>query len=256
MSRERLSAVVTTRDNAATLDRCLSSLAWADEIVVLDSGSTDATQEIAASHGVRWFEQPFLGYGPQKQSAVDLATHRWVLLLDADECVPPDCRSAVEAALIDPKVAGFRIPRREQMFWRMTHRWSRHAPMLRLFDRKRARLGSDPVHAQPETDEPVGRIAASFEHYGEPDIATKVDKINRYSSAMVESKSGRRYAMPGLRLLFQPWLQFLRSYIVNRKFLNGWAGFIASVTEAYYVFLKYAKLLESRRRRPRPGSPV
>ncbi len=249
MKREPLSVVVTTRDNAATLEQCLASVAWADEIVVLDSGSTDATREIAARHGARWFEQPFAGYGPQKQAAIERAAHRWVLLLDADERVPSDCRAAIEAALVAPQVAGFLLPRREQMFWRLAHPWSRHAPMLRLFDRTRGRLGSDPVHAQPETGAPVGRIAASFEHYGEPDIATKVDKINRYSSAMVASKSEQGYRWLGLRLLLQPCLQFLRSYLVNRKFLNGWAGFIASVTEAYYVFLKYAKLLESRQRR-------
>lgn len=249
MSREPLSVVVTTYNNAATLARCLASVAFAEERIVLDSGSTDATEAIALAHGARWFVEPFKGYGPQKQSAVAKAAHRWVLLLDADEAVPPDCRAAIERALAQPAVAGFRIPRREQVFWRLAHPGVRHARMLRLFDRTRVRFSSDAVHAAPEVDGPAGAIEAPFLHYGEPDIRTKVDKVNAYSSGMVADKDARGYRLVRTRMLLQPPLQFLRSYFVNRKFLSGWAGFIGSVTEAYYVFLKYAKLYESRQQR-------
>ena len=249
MSREPLSVVVTTYNNAATLARCLASVAFAEERIVLDSGSSDATEAIALAHGARWFVEPFKGYGPQKHSAVAKATHRWVLLLDADEAVPPDCRAAIERALAQPAVAGFRIPRREQVFWRLAHPGVRHARMLRLFDRTRVRFSSDAVHAAPEVDGPEGAIEAPFLHYGEPDIRTKVDKVNAYSSGMVADKDARGYRLVRTRMLLQPPLQFLRSYLVNRKFLSGWAGFIGSVTEAYYVFLKYAKLYESRQRR-------
>lgn len=249
MSREPLSVVVTTYNNAATLARCLASVAFAEERIVLDSGSSDATEAIALAHGARWFVEPFKGYGPQKQSAVAKAAHRWVLLLDADEAVPPDCRSAIERSLAQPAVAGFRIPRREQVFWRLAHPGVRHARMLRLFDRTRVRFSSDAVHAAPEVDGPAGAIEAPFLHYGEPDIRTKVDKVNAYSSGMVADKDARGYRLVRTRMLLQPPLQFLRSYFVNRKFLSGWAGFIGSVTEAYYVFLKYAKLYESRQQR-------
>ena len=249
MSREPLSVVVTTYNNAATLARCLASVAFAEERVVLDSGSTDETEAIALAHGARWFVEPFKGYGPQKQSAVAKAAHRWVLLLDADEAVPPDCRAAIERALAQPAVAGFRIPRREQVFWRLAHPGVRHARMLRLFDRTRVRFSSDAVHAAPEVDGPAGAIEAPFLHYGEPDIRTKVDKVNAYSSGMVADKDARGYRLVRTRMLLQPPLQFLRSYFVNRKVLSGWAGFIGSVTEAYYVFLKYAKLYESRQQR-------
>jgi glycosyltransferase involved in cell wall biosynthesis len=249
MSREPLSVVVTTFNNAATLARCLASVAFAEERVVLDSGSTDGTEAIARAHGAHWFVEPFKGYGPQKQSAVAKATHRWVLLLDADEAVPTDCRAAIERALEQPAVAGFRIPRREQAFWRLAHRGVDHARMLRLFERDRVRFSGDAVHAAPEVDGPKGRIEAPFIHYGEPDIRTKVDKINAYSSGMVADKSAQGYAFVRTRMLLQPPLQFLRSYFLRRKFLSGWAGFIGSVTEAYYVFLKYAKLYESRQPR-------
>lgn len=249
MTREPLSVVVTTYNNAATLARCLASVAFAEERVVLDSGSTDGTHAIAGAHGARWLVEAFKGYGPQKASAVAHATHRWVLLLDADEYLPEACARAVEAALQAPAVAGFRLPRREQAFWRLAHPAVAHARMLRLFDRERVRFEGDAVHAAPRVDGPVGLIRTPFVHLGEPDIRTKVDKINAYSSGMVADKAAAGTGFVRTRMLLQPPLQFLRSYFLRRKFLSGWAGFIGSVTEAYYVFLKYAKLYESRQQR-------
>lgn len=249
MNREPLSVVVTTLDNAATLARCLDSARFADEIVVLDSGSSDATAEIAAARGARWFVEPFKGYGPQKQSAIDKATHRWVLLLDADECVPEACRAAIEAVLVAPDCDGYQIPRREQVFWRMQHEASHHNPMLRLFDRRRARMSDDGIHAQPVVDGRVGRLGAFFDHHGEPDIATKVAKVNRYSDAVSAAKAARGVRLVWLRLVLQPPLMFLKSYVLRRRFLSGGAGFIGSVVDAFHVFLKYAKVIERRRRR-------
>ncbi|MFO0028222.1 MAG: glycosyltransferase family 2 protein [Pseudomonadota bacterium] len=248
MNREPLSVVVTTLDNAATLARCLDSVRFADEIVVLDSGSTDATCEIAAARGARWFVEPFKGYGPQKQSAIEKATHRWVLLLDADETVPETCRAAIEAALVAPDCDGYEIPRREQVFWRMQHERAHHNPMLRLLDRHRARMSDDGIHAQPVVDGRVGRHAAFFEHHGEPDIATKVAKINRYSDAVSVTKHARGVRFVWLRLLLQPPLMFVKSYVLRRRFLSGGAGFVGSVVDAFHVFLKYAKVIERRRR--------
>lgn len=248
MNREPLSVVVTTLDSAATLARCLDSVRFADEIVVLDSGSTDATCEIAAARGARWFVEPFKGYGPQKQSAIEKATHRWVLLLDADETVPETCRAAIEAALVAPDCDGYEIPRREQVFWRMQHERAHHNPMLRLLDRHRARMSDDGIHAQPVVDGRVGRLAAFFEHHGEPDIATKVAKINRYSDAVSVTKHARGVRFVWLRLLLQPPLMFVKSYVLRRRFLSGGAGFVGSVVDAFHVFLKYAKVIERRRR--------
>ena len=249
MSREPLSVFVTTLDNAATLERCLASVAFADEIVVLDSGSGDATADIAARHGARWFVEPFAGYGPQKLSAMRKTTHRWVLLLDADECVPDDCRVEIERALEAPSVAGFTIPRREQLFWRLQHTHARHNPMLRLFDKAHARFSPDPIHAAPVVDGKVAAIRVPFLHFGEPDIATKVDKVNHYSSGMVGAKIDRGQRFAGLRMIVQPPWHFFRSYVLKRKFLAGWAGFIGCAIDAFYVFLKYAKVYEARRRR-------
>ena len=249
MAREPLSAVVTTFNNAATLERCLASVAFVDDLVVLDSVSTDATVEIATKYKARVFSEPFKGYAAQKQSAIDKAAHAWVLLLDADEELTAAARTVIEQALENPRVAGFRLPRREQMFWTFQSIWSWTNTHLRLFDRRRTRMNTVPVHAAPETDGPVATLRrAILLHYGEPDIRTKVEKINAYSSGLVADKLRRRQRFLGVRMLAYPPVFFIRQYFFKRYFLNGWAGFISAATGAFYVFLKYAKVYEARRR--------
>lgn len=258
MAREPLSVVVTTLNNAATLERCLASASFADDVVVLDSGSSDGTLEIAAKYKARIFTEPFKGYGAQKQSAIDKAAHAWVLLLDADEVLTDAARAPIERALerndsAQSQVAGFRLPRREQMFWTFQHTLSWTNTHLRLFDRRRGCMNAVPVHAAPEVDGPVRTLrGAILLHYGEPDIRTKVEKINAYSSGLVADKLRRRQRFLGLRMLLYPPVFFLRQYIAKRYFLNGWAGFISAATGAFYVFLKYAKVYEARRRTRRP----
>jgi glycosyltransferase involved in cell wall biosynthesis len=248
--REPLSVVVITLNNADTLERCLAAVDWADEIVVLDSGSTDATVEIAKRHGARVSVHPFDDYGPQKQRAIDSASHDWILNLDADEVLSPGTREVIEEALIAPDVAGFRLPRRERMFWSVQHQKSWRNGHLRLFDRRRGRMNNVPVHASVEVDGAVRTLEkADFVNDGDADIATRVDKINRYSSGMVAHKIARGQRFVGVRMVLYPPLFFLRQYFLKRYFLSGWAGFVSSVTGAFYVFLKYAKLYEARRRK-------
>lgn len=248
MSRPPLSAVVTTLNNAATLDECLASLAFCEEIVLLDSGSTDATLAIAQRHGAKAHVQPFAGYSAQKQAAIDLARHDWVLLLDADEALVDPARAAIERELSAPRAEGYRLPRREWLFWRWVH--PRCAPnwQLRLFRRSRARMNDVPVHAEPAVDGRVRDLRAPLRHHGEADIAARVDKINRYSTGMVAHKRERGTRFVGVRMVFYPWVAFARIYFLKRYFLNGWAGFTAARVHAFYAFLKYAKLHEARRR--------
>lgn len=256
MPREPLSVVVTTLDNAATLERCLAGVGFAEDLVVLDSGSRDGTLEIAARFGARVFHEPFKGYAAQKQSAIDKAAHDWVLLLDADEALSDGASVPIEQALHQPQVAGYRLPRREQMFWTLQHRWSWTNTHLRLFDRRHGRMNAVPIHAAPEVDGPVRTLRdAVLLHFGEPDIATKVDKINAYSSGLVGDKLRRGKRWLGLRMVCYPPVFFLRQYLVKRYFLNGWAGFISAATGAFYVFLKYAKVYEARRGGSRSGKP-
>lgn len=254
--REPISVVVTTLNNATTLDKCLASVGFANEIVLVDSGSTDATLSIAAARGCRILHKPFAGYGPQKQWAIEQTRHRYVLLLDADEWVPDDCQAEILALLQGiargaPALAGYRLPRRELIFWQYQHRSARLNTHLRLVDRRRFRMSASTVHAAPEVDGPVGSIGAAFCHDGEPDIHTKVAKINAYSTGLVDDKleAGVHFVRARM-LLYPPW-HFLRQYLGKRQFLDGWAGFVQSVVAAFYVFLKYAKVYEVRRRNRR-----
>ena len=246
-ARAPLSGVVTTFNNAATLDACLASLAFCDERVVLDSGSDDATCDIAAAHGARIDVQAFAGYGPQKQRAIDLATHDWVLLLDADEHLTDAGRAAIERELAAPRADGYRLPRQEWLFWRWPHAGTRANWQLRLFRRSRGRMNTVPVHAAPEVDGRVLDLDAPFRHYGEPRLVDRVDKVNRYSSGLVAHKRAKKPALLGLRLVLYPPLAFLKLYVGKRYFLNGWAGYFAARTQAFYAFLKYAKVLEAAR---------
>lgn len=246
--REKFSLVIITFNNADTLERCLAAADFADEIVVLDSGSTDATIEIAKRFGARVAVHPFDDYGPQKQRACDMAANDWILNLDADEVLSPGTRGVIERALTTPRAAGFRLPRRERMFWTVQHRWAWRNGHLRLFDRRRGRMNDVPVHAAVEVDGPVKTLwRADFVNDGDGDIATRVGKINRYSSGMVAHKLAKRQRFSGVMMVLYPPIFFLRQYFFKRYFLSGWAGFVASVLGAFYVFLKYAKLHEAQR---------
>ncbi|MBB3227786.1 glycosyltransferase involved in cell wall biosynthesis [Luteibacter sp. Sphag1AF] len=246
--REPLSVVVTTLDNEDTLDACLASVRWADEIVVLDSGSTDRTESIARSYGAVFRVQPFAGYSAQKQAAIDLATHRWVLLLDSDEALPALAADVVREALVAPQVAGFKLWRREWVFWRWQANRTRLNHYVRLFDRERARMSGHEVHESIEVDGPVQQLAAVIDHYGERDIAGRVDKANRYSTLQVDDRHTRAPRALRLRMVFYSGVAFTRYYFVRGHYRAGWAGFIAARVHAFYAFLKYAKLYEKRRR--------
>jgi glycosyltransferase involved in cell wall biosynthesis len=246
MPRPPLSAVVTTFNNAGTLLDCLASLAFCEEIIVLDSDSSDDTRKIAEQFGARIFIEPFKGYALQKQSAIDKATHDWILLLDADERLTGQARGVIEHELLAPRAVGYRLPRREWLFWRWPHPATRSNWQLRLFRKSCGGMNSVPIHAAPEVNGPVRDIAAPFLHFGEPELAVRVDKINRYSSGMVGHKGAPRFL--GLRLVFYPTVAFLRFYVLQRYFLNGWAGYFAARTQAFYAFLKYAKVLEAGRK--------
>jgi glycosyltransferase involved in cell wall biosynthesis len=179
VQRALLSGVVTTYNNAATLEACLASLAFCDELVVLDSDSDDDTRAITARHGAKVSVQPFQGYGAQKQAAIDLARHDWVLLLDADEHLTEAGRVAIERELAAPRAQGYRLPRQEWLFWRWPHPATRPNWQLRLLRRSHGRMNAVPVHAAPEVQGAVIDLDAPFRHYGEPQLADRVDKINR-----------------------------------------------------------------------------
>ncbi|MCF6225274.1 MAG: glycosyltransferase family 2 protein [Xanthomonadales bacterium] len=251
-NKVHLSAVITTFNNAATLARCLASLnlnglPLTDEILVLDSGSTDNSVAIATSHGAKVETKAFSNYSEQKQHAIELAEHDWVLLLDADEWLSQKLRERLQQWRQQPPSAdAYRLQRREWLLWQWQHKWSKPVTPIRLFDRRTSRMNSVPVHAALVCDGQVDTLKAALLHTGEADIHTKVEKINEYSSGQAEWRGSRQFLR--LRMLVYPGFAFWREYLLRRQFLNGWAGFIAARSAAFYAFLKYAKAYELTRK--------
>ncbi len=244
---EPLSVFVTTFNNARTLERCLQSVQWADEIVVLDSYSSDDTEAIALRYGARFSQHEFMGYGPQKQMALELTCHDWVLLLDADEALSPQSQEEIRTLLAKgPDADGYTLPRMEQIFWRMAHPATRHNRFLRLFDKNKGRLTDMPVHAAPQVQGRVKHLRHVFYHFGEIDLHTKVEKMNAYSTGLVEWRIEQGKTANLLWTLLYPPVFFLRQYLFKRQFLNGRAGLYNSLIAAFYVFLKNAKVDEYR----------
>ena len=247
-----LSAVVTTSNNAETLSKCLESLRFCDEIIVLDSDSSDATRDIAAHYSAKIFIEAFKGYGPQKQSAIDKANSEWILMLDADEFIDSAAAEIVRNAIAADFIDGYRLPRREWLFWQWPHALTRPNWQLRLFRKASAAMNQIAVHAAPEVNGQVENLLLNFYHAGEKNLAQKVEKINRYSSGLLENEKQIRFLT--LRILLYPYFVFFRFYILKRYFLNGWAGYLAARTQSFYAFLKYAKRLEQKKQREQGGS--
>ncbi|MDX1380866.1 MAG: glycosyltransferase family 2 protein [Xanthomonadales bacterium] len=253
----RLSLVLTTLDNAGTLAAAIRSVPFADEVLVLDSHSSDDTVEIARTLGGRVVQESFRGYGPQKQRAVDLAAPDWVLLLDADEAVDEVLAAAIcETLSVGPRAAGYRLRREEWLYWRWPAPGTGLTDHLRLFDRRRMRMSEHPVHAAPVVDGPVAVLPGRLRHYGQRDLDAQVARINDYSSQAAAWRIARGRPLAGLRLLLAPPLAFLREYLLRRQFLNGWAGLINARVAEFHALLRHAKEMEARRRPsggPGPG---
>ncbi len=241
-----LTGVVTTFNSADTLTRCLASLkAVCSEIVVLDSGSTDRTREIAVAFGARFEVQAFAGYSAQKAAAISLATTDWIVLLDSDEALDAIAQDAICAALAKKTpAAGFRLARRELIFWCYQHKLSKHNRFLRVFDRRKARMSAHIVHESVLVTGEIMELAGCIIHESDRSIEQKLSKLNQYSSLAARAKRPGSSLAGAFRLTLYPIWYFFRAYVLRRQFLNGWAGYINSVELAHYAFLKYAKTLE------------
>ena len=247
-----LSVVLITLNAATQLEACLQSVVFADEIVVVDSGSTDGTIELAQRYGARVIEQDWLGFGPQKQFAVDQAAHDWVLCLDADERVSPALQASIKAALHTPAFGAYRFARCN----RFLGRYLRHGEgypdwNLRLFNRHQARWSADVVHEHVLADCVTATLPGDLLHDSAETIAGYLQKQNRYTSlaAGAALAAGKR-ATP-LKLLFSPLLRFVKFYGVRRGFLDGLPGFIHIVIGCFNSFSKYAKMIEQQKKEVR-----
>jgi glycosyltransferase involved in cell wall biosynthesis len=253
----RLSVTIITRDEAHNIAQALQSVAWADELVVVDSGSTDETIAIARRYTDRVFVREWPGYSAQKNHAATLASHDWILSLDADERVTPALATEIRTTLeSDPLARGFRIPR---VTWHLG-RWIRSTDwypdfQIRLYDRRVARFGERRVHESVQVDGPVATLRHELEHHAYRDLAHHVATVQRYTdlAARQAYEEGRRATLGGLAL--HPPLAFARNYLLRGGIRDGVPGLIVSTMNAFYVYLKLAKLWElqadrSRQRRP------
>lgn len=241
-----LSACIITRNEADRIDACLDSLAFCEDIVVVDSGSTDDTRERAAAKGARVFERAFDGYRTQKDYAVRQARHDWVLCLDADERVTPELRAAIEAARAAgfADAAGYRFARATGYFGAYLRHGNAYPDrVLRLFDRRRGGWHGDrEIHEHVVVQGPVKTLAGDLEHDAYRSLADQLGRLERYARLMAEHMHARGRRARLANILFNPFWRFLRGYVLRLGFLDGWRGLVFACVEANYVRQKFIKL--------------
>jgi glycosyltransferase involved in cell wall biosynthesis len=247
-SRAPLSAVLITRNAANVLDACLESLAFADEIVVVDSASTDATAEIAQRRGARVVQKEWLGFGRQKQFAVEQAAHDWVLCLDSDERVSPELAASIAAAVTAPVSPVYRMARRN----RFLGRWLSHGEGYpdwspRLFNRMNARWSDDLVHEKVLFSVTPGTLKGDLMHDSSDDLAAYLERQNRYTTLAARQAYELGRSVGLVHLLLSPVVRFFKFYVFRLGFLDGLAGLMHISIGCMNSYLKYAKLIELRR---------
>jgi glycosyltransferase involved in cell wall biosynthesis len=251
----KLSVTVITKNEAANIADALASVAWADEIIVVDAQSDDDTVAIARRYTERVIVREWPGYVDQKNYAASIARHDWILSLDADERVTPALADEIRSLLAStPARNGYRMPR---VTWHLG-RWIRTTDwypdyQLRLYDRRAGAFAGKYVHEAVRIDGEAGQLHGELQHYSYRDLSHHLATIDRYTSAAARQmhEAGRRATLA--HLVVHPPLAFLRNYVARAGFRDGAPGFIVSAMNAYYVFLKFAKLWELQRApAPRP----
>ncbi|MEZ2349394.1 glycosyltransferase family 2 protein [Caballeronia sp. RCC_10] len=252
MTHASLGIAIITYNAAAPLAQCLDSVSFADDIVVIDGGSTDTTVDIANAHGARvLIRREWPGFGPQKNRALDALSTDWVLSIDADEVVTPELAASIRAAMNSPRSDVYAVDRLSSF----CGQWIRHSGWYpdwipRLFKRGCARFSDDLVHERlvVRTGTPVARLEGKLMHYSYEDFETVLRKLDAYSTAgaLQRHAAGKRGSL-GIAITRGLWA-FVRTYLLRRGFLDGRAGFMIAVFNAqtvYYRFVKLARLNEA-----------
>ncbi len=253
--RKTLSVAIITRNEEANLARTLGSIAWADEIVVVDSGSDDRTEEIARSYRTRFFLEDWKGFAAQKNSALEKCSQDWVLSLDADEALSDELSKEIwELLADDPPLDGYALPRRNLFLGR----WIRYGgfypdPKLRLFRRGAAEFEPRPVHETVHFVGRAGRLRGDMVHHAYPTLATYIAHMDRYSTLGAEHavRAGKRTAaLPAFltQTVVNPLFTFFYNYLCRLGFLDGREGLLLHLYHSVYVSWKYAKAWEQNRR--------
>ena len=252
--RRTVSVAVITKNEEANLRRTLESVRWAEEIVIVDSGSTDRTEEIAGEFGAKFLAEGWRGFGAQKNFAIAQCTGEWVLALDADEEVSPELAKEIEALLAGvPDRDAYFLPRRNFFLGC----WMRHGgywpdPKLRLFRRGRARFEERTVHETMQCSGPKGRLRGHLLHHAYPMLESYIEHMNRYSTlgagqAVAKGKSSRGLLPFLWNVGVNPTATFLYNYVLRGGFLDGREGLLLHLYHSAYVSWKYAKAWERGR---------
>jgi glycosyltransferase involved in cell wall biosynthesis len=248
LKRSTLSVALITHDEEANLPRTLGSLRRADEVVIVDSGSRDATLDIARLFGASIFEESWKGYAAQKNSAIEHCTGDWILSLDADEEISPELAQEIEIVLAEEQpVAAYWIPRLNHFLGRpLRHGGFWPDRKLRLFRRGMASFIERPVHETLQANGPLGQLNSPLLHYCYPTLEEYIEHMNRYSSlgatvAVAKGKNGR--SIPGflVGILLNPAATFIYNYIVRLGFMDGREGLLMHLNHSAYIQWKYAK---------------
>ncbi|SYZ74084.1 Uncharacterized glycosyltransferase HI_0653 [Candidatus Zixiibacteriota bacterium] len=247
---KKISAVIIAKNEEVNLTRCLGSIKWVDEIIVIDSGSTDSTRAIAESARARVFNIDWEGFGPAKQFGVEKASGDWILSLDADEEIPVLLKDEILSVLSsNSNHAGYYMPRLTLFLGR----WIRHSGwypdyVLRLFDRRRGSFDGAVVHEKVVIDGKAGHLKNHILHYSYPTLEFYLRKFNRYTTLGAEEAFAQGKKAGISDLIVRPPMAFFKHYISKQGFRDGFEGFMVSFLSSVSVMVKYAKLRDLYRR--------
>ena len=253
MTRPTLSVILITKNEAELVGRCLESVKWADEIVVLDSGSMDDTVAICRRYTDRVVVTDWPGFGPQKNRALAMATSDWVLSIDADEEVTPALAQEIQQVLQAPQVQGYTLPRLSSYCGRfMRHSGWWPDPVLRLFKREAGSFTPARVHERVVVDGAVLALEHTLLHHSFRSLDQVLNKVNHYSheGALALQAQGRRASLSSA--IGHGLWSFIRTYFLKRGFLDGREGFILAVSNAEGTYYRYLKLMYLQDKAPRP----
>lgn len=246
----KVTVIVLTKNEEHNIRDCLDSARWADEIIVCDSFSNDRTPEIALEYTRNVVQHEYVHYAAQQNWIIPQAATEWVMILDADERIPPELRTAAqEAVKKGDQYDGFRVARMTYFLGKLIRHcgWSRDYT-LRLFKRDKGRYMDQEVHADCVVDGRVGQIDEYYVHYTDRDLRNYFEKLDRYSSLSAADMFRRGKQARWWHLLFKPPAKFIKMYFLKRGFLDGFHGFLLCGLSAVVIFSRYAKLWEMNRR--------
>jgi len=243
----KLSVIVITKNEEKNVRECLSSVLWAEEIIVVDAGSTDNTLGIAKEFTQKVYSRPWDGYGAAKNFGLTQCACEWILSIDADERVTPELREEILGKLssVNQKTAAFSVPRRANFLGKWIYHCGWYPGRIaRVFRRSAGRFTEEKVHERLEIQGEIVPLHSDLLHYTDPDLKSYFEKSNKYTSLAAEELLDHKKKFSLAKLIVNPFWIFFRMYILRLGFLDGLTGFILCVLSANYVFTKYAKLWE------------